>query len=124
MLVARIVSGPPAVRQRREDRLFQRQVLESRLDNDVSLVGDPLEGVGVAQALDHLVALVSRNALPRHEALQAVRDATAPALDCGFIDIEKHYLVAGLQADLRDAGAHRSGADYANDQAAAPLTRP
>ena len=45
------------------------------------------------------------------------RTRARPALDGGFIDVVEHDLVAGLERELGDPGAHRPGSDHADDPA-------
>ena len=46
---------------------------------------------------------------------EALADPRSAALDRGRVDVVEDDLVAGLERDLGDAGAHRPGADHADD---------
>ena len=105
--------------ERPEDRLLQGEVLEGRLDHEVGLVGQPVDGRDVADPvkplryprLDPGRIEVQLPGAPR----QPVADPFAAALDGGVIDVIEDDLAAGFERDLRDPGTHRPGPDDPDD---------
>ena len=120
MFVARIVSlGAPGI-ERAEDLLLQAEVLEGRLDDELRLGGDGVQGAGLAQALEAAgrprvdrVRHPGRGCAARRSRPRGCRSRAA--LDRGRIDVVEDDLGAGLERDLRDAGTHRAGAHDADD---------
>ena len=96
-----------------EELLLRREILDDRLDHEVAVgeVGEvgrqrePADG-GVARALLELPLL--------HLAREEVRDPVARALAELERDLAADRLDAGLDAELRDARAHRAEPDDAD----------
>ncbi len=119
MLVARITLGVGDVVERSEDRPLQREVLDRGLDDQVGVVGEPVDGRDVAHAVEpgsHPVVGVGLvEAELRGASRQSVADPLAASLDGRLVDVVEDDLAAGLERDLADPRAHRPGADDADD---------
>ena len=102
-----------------EDRPLEVQILERGLDDDVGLRPDGVERVAVPEAsqppVDPVVDRVGVELQSRRAAGEPVTDPLPPALDRGLVDVVEDDLVAGLERELGDPGAHRSGADDPDD---------
>ena len=111
--------------ERSEDLLFQAEVLERRLDDELRLGGDRVQGPRIAQSLEAAgrpcVDRVRVQVEVRGAALEPTLDAGSSALDGGGIDVVEDDLGAGLERDLRDAGTHRARTDDADDRERARL---
>ena len=109
-----------------EDVLLERQVLERGLDHDVGLGGERDEGLGLPEAgepaVDPVIDRVGVEVQLGGPAGESLANAETAALDRLLVDVVEHDLVAVLQADLGDPGAHRPGPDDPDDLQA--LRRP
>ena len=117
--------APGARVERSEDLLFQAEVLERRLDDQLRFGGDRVQGPRFAQSLEAAgrprVDRVRVQVEVRGAALEPTLDAGSSALDRGGIDVVEDDLGAGLERDLRDAGTHRARAHDADDRERARL---
>ena len=73
--------------------------------------------------VDPLVDRIRRRARASRTPPEADADPLDPSLERLLVDVVEHDLVAGLERDLGDPGAHRPGADDADDGAAVGLVR-
>ena len=107
--------------ERPEHVLLELEELERRLEDDPEpcLRAQRLEGVRVAHVgetpvdpvVDRVGVQVQLGGAPR----EAITDPLDAALASDLVDVVQHDLVAGLERDLPDAGAHRPCAHDADD---------
>ena len=127
VLVASMTSGGAAASSARKIVCLSREILQRRLDHDLRLrAGDGVEACAsrkpasrpeTQSSIAVRVQVETSGASP-----QAVADARATALDRGFIDVVEHDLVARLERELGDPGAHGPGSDHPDDpRSAAPV---
>ena len=120
--------------ERPEDRPLGLEVLEGRLDDKIGSRGrDVVEGGGVAQpfdpALDPRVGGIGVEIETGGAPFEAGPDARPAALDRGRVDVVQDHVVARLERELGDPGAHRPGTDdrddaHGADRDAAATVRP
>ena len=112
--------APGARVERSEDLLFQAEVLEGRLDDQLRFGGDRVQGPRFAQSLEAAgrprVDRVRVQVEVRGTALEPTLDAGSSALDGGGIDVVEDDLGAGFERHLRDAGTHRARTHDADDR--------
>jgi hypothetical protein len=97
--------------ERAEDRLLYGQVLDGRLDDHVGRLGhvDQIGHRGQPRG-GGLVSSGVELALGHH-APQPGFEARSAGVGSLRRDVVEAHLVTGQETDLRDAGAHRAGAD-------------
>ena len=113
-------------RVRREDRLGPRdavelgeelplraELLDDRLDHEVAVreVGDLGRRLELSE---HGIAIRGRHAVFLDRAAQVVPDLLPRSLAELVADLATDHVMAGLEGDLRDSGAHRPQTDYSH----------
>ena len=107
--------------ERAEDRPLEVEVLERCLDRDVGRRGDRVErqrGPQVREPpVDPLVDRIRVELELRCPPSEADTDPLHACLERLFVDVVEDDFVARFERDLGDPGAHRPGADDADDGA-------
>ena len=102
-----------------EDRLFEAQVLERRLDDQRRFGGQAVERVGMAEsgkpAVDPVLDRVGVEVEPRCAATEPVTNAVARSVDRLGVDIVDDHFPTAFERHLGDPRTHQSRADDPDD---------
>ena len=113
MFVARIVSGRTIRSSSAKSSSFGAEILDDRLDDEIA-VGEVGEIGRQRERRERRLALVRGHLLLVDLALEEVRDPLARRRAELVRHLAADRLVAGLDRQLRDPGAHRAEADDAD----------